>query len=333
MKRFLPVFFVVALGSFGLSSAFGQTIEACSGPGSVRYDDGTFEAAYYEWGFTFPEPPPFRTYVMAIDSPDPGSLLTKICIAWNHFLSGVGPADDFSFDINIWDSNGPGGGPGTLLARLRNVNDAPFPPRPSWRQYDVSSLGIRPAGRVFVGPVWAPTETGRVQIAADENGPTFQPGYGGRVETAASTPDRALGEIGAFPSYRTLGIRSLFEDTQSQQCVPNASTLCLVNGRFKVEIAWETNTDSGVGQARTIPGVDFSGLFWFFNSDNLEMLVKVLDACALNQKFWVFYAATTNVGFDMTVTDTTTGVEKIYRNNRGTAAPPVQDTEAFSCNP
>ena len=40
-------------------------------------------------------------------------------------------------------------------------------------------------------------------------------------------------------------------------------------------------------------GSDDSGLFYYRNPQNWEMLVKVLDACSFSQRFWVFAAATT----------------------------------------
>jgi hypothetical protein len=45
----------------------------------------------------------------------------------------------------------------------------------------------------------------------------------------------------------------------------------------------------------------------------------------------VFYAAATNVGFTVTVTDVQTGHKHQYINQNGTAAPPVQDTSALPC--
>jgi hypothetical protein len=60
------------------------------------------------------------------------------------------------------------------------------------------------------------------------------------------------------------------------------------------------------------------------------MLIKVLDRCGTPfDSFWVFYAATTNVGFELTVTDTVSGEVEIYRNPVGMTALPVQDTQAF----
>ena len=61
------------------------------------------------------------------------------------------------------------------------------------------------------------------------------------------------------------------------------------------------------------------------------MVLKVLDGCALNQHRWVFAAGLTDVGVTMSVTDTETGVEKLYGNPVGTAFQPVQDLEAFAC--
>jgi hypothetical protein len=58
----------------------------------------------------------------------------------------------------------------------------------------------------------------------------------------------------------------------------------------------------------------------------------MLDGCSLNDRFWVFYAATTNVEFTVTVTDTETGRQKQYFNPLGTPAPPIQDTQAFPCS-
>ncbi|MEM7349817.1 MAG: hypothetical protein AAF657_03355 [Acidobacteriota bacterium] len=65
------------------------------------------------------------------------------------------------------------------------------------------------------------------------------------------------------------------------------------------------------------------------------MLIKVLDACAseLGNRYWVFYAATTDVEFTLMVTDTETGIQKIYSNALGQAAPPILDTSAFATCP
>jgi hypothetical protein len=113
-------------------------------------------------------------------------------------------------------------------------------------------------------------------------------------------------------------------------CVANATSLCLNGARFRVTVAWATATGaSGAGQA--VPLTADSGYFWFFNAANIELVVKVLDACGVNARFWVFAGGLTNVDVVTTVTDTETGAEKIYTNPLGTAFQPLQDTSAFSC--
>ena len=78
-------------------------------------------------------------------------------------------------------------------------------------------------------------------------------------------------------------------------------------------------------------GVTQGGLFWFFGATNPEMLIKIIDGCTLTSKFWVFYAATTNVAFIVTVTDTMALDQAVYTNQDLQAAVPVQDTSALTC--
>ena len=125
-------------------------------------------------------------------------------------------------------------------------------------------------------------------------------------------------------------------DDESLVCVADEDTLCLNrDGRFKAEIEWAAfDGSSGRGQAFEI-GLRDSGLFYFFGEDNIEMLLKVLDACNLEgfNSYWVFYAATTNVEFTLTITDTANGATKVYGNALGNPAAPVLDTGAFMTCP
>jgi hypothetical protein len=125
----------------------------------------------------------------------------------------------------------------------------------------------------------------------------------------------------------------LDNDASQANCVPGAGTLCLLGGRFRAEITYRT-ANVGTGQGHAVPLSGQAGLFWFFDAANVEMLVKVIDGCGVPglDSFWVFYAATTNVDFTMTVTDTQTGVARQYRNPLGLAATPIQDVTTFrSC--
>jgi hypothetical protein len=113
----------------------------------------------------------------------------------------------------------------------------------------------------------------------------------------------------------------------SSTCVGTATSLCLNGGRFRLEVKWKDfQGGTGVGQAISL--TSDTGYFWFFNSANVELVVKVLDARVLNNRFWVFYGALSNVEYEMTVTDTLTGNVNTYVNPSGTFAS-RGDTGAF----
>ncbi|MCP3961008.1 MAG: PQQ-dependent sugar dehydrogenase [bacterium] len=115
-------------------------------------------------------------------------------------------------------------------------------------------------------------------------------------------------------------------------CMPSPTTLCLNDNRFKVEVDWETSTETG--RAQVVPGgTDDSSNLWFFSPSNWEMLIKVLDGCAINEHFWVFFAATTDVGLTVTVTDTQEGQVRVYTNPLDQPANAVTDASAFATCP
>ncbi len=113
-------------------------------------------------------------------------------------------------------------------------------------------------------------------------------------------------------------------------CVPNANTLCLESSRFRVTAFW-TNPDNSSGSGTAVPLSGDSGYFWFFSADNIELVVKVLDGCAVNSNHWVFASGLTNVNVTMIVEDTVTGRSQTYLNPQGQAYQPLQDTSAFPC--
>jgi len=130
-------------------------------------------------------------------------------------------------------------------------------------------------------------------------------------------------------------LAAALEAAPQAACTPTATQLC-IDGRFSLQATFHTQQGGGLaGNGHAIAlaslGAATGGLFWFFDGGNPEMLVKVIDACALNNHYWVFYAATTNVAFTVTVTDQQTGHTHHYNNTDGTSAQPVQDTSALPC--
>ncbi|MGE5414741.1 MAG: hypothetical protein ACM3NW_11230 [Syntrophomonadaceae bacterium] len=114
-------------------------------------------------------------------------------------------------------------------------------------------------------------------------------------------------------------------------CVPDATVLCLGNGRFRVTATW-ARADGSTGAGGAAPITDATGDFWFFDESNIELVVKVLDGCGLaSPRFWTFAGGLTNVGVTLLVEDTVTGASRTYTNAPGTAFPPLEDTQAFPC--
>jgi hypothetical protein len=114
-------------------------------------------------------------------------------------------------------------------------------------------------------------------------------------------------------------------------CVESATTMCLSDGRFAVSATWETQSNSGQGQAVRLTAD--TGYFWFFGSSNVEVVTKVINACSFSNTFWVFAGGLTDVRVVMTVRDSKSGSVRTYTNPRGTAFQPIQDTSAFATCP
>lgn len=136
------------------------------------------------------------------------------------------------------------------------------------------------------------------------------------------------GNIVGAPGFLTLPV--LAADCGTILLVPQA--VCLAD-RFIVSIDWR-KPDSTMGQGTLVGQSADTGIFWFFNEDNWEVMVKALDGCAFpNPRFWIFSAATTNVFYRMEVFDFVAGEQKIYFNYPGPPAPAVTDTSAFATCP
>ena len=184
-----------------------------------------------------------------------------------------------------------------IAAPLEIANSAPGDPESGW-----------PA---IVGYAWSGTN-------ATLNGSNLA-SHGGSQEFA--TP----GEV-------VLRVNGALEDRLEvvEQPCTDGPLLCLRGDRFLIEVDWR-DFDGNQGRAQVVPfGTSDSGLFYFFDQDNWELLVKVLDGCTFNSHFWVFAAGTTNVEYTLTVTDTATGLSKSYFNPLGVSAAAVTDTEALA---
>lgn len=117
-------------------------------------------------------------------------------------------------------------------------------------------------------------------------------------------------------------------------CEPDDRTLCLANGRFRVEAVFSLSS-LPEQTAHATQASDDSGEFWFFDADNVEIVVKVLDACGIEgfNNYWVFSTGLTDLDVRLTVTDTKSGSEKTYESDGNEPFGPAIDTAAFQTCP
>lgn len=167
------------------------------------------------------------------------------------------------------------------------------------------------------------TDTGTGVLEVFHNPPLHQASF---ADTQAFPAAAELSPPGPGGAARPRAV-SPGPGGRSRPCVADPATLCLGQGRFRVEVSWlDPSGLAGTGTA--LPHSDETGLFWFFNPENIELAVKILDARALTGTFWLFYGALSNVEYTLTVTDTETGAVRQYVNEQGNLAS-VADVEAF----
>lgn len=182
---------------------------------------------------------------------------------------------------------------------------------PSIPDFSFSQLAAIPDGRLF-------------SILSYTGPPIAPPPASSVVELVTETGTIVNGADIFFPS--NLAVR---EET----CSPSETALCFGAGRFEVSVLWQ-DFEGNTGEGRKLPFTSRdTGLFYFFNRDNWELMLKVLDGCAINQRWWVFGSASTNVEFTVSVTDTRTGELRTYNNPLGNLAGAIADTDAFAVCP
>jgi hypothetical protein len=304
IQRFGMVAVVMALGSVGAASAVTwQQTGACafSGTGTENVDRGFYITSY------------------------PGNNLSKIQLAYTA-------------------SNGAGGIWSITLTARRTRYDGPVIGSPQTLTVNVpeKSTGKEMfAVFDFAGaPVTAGDTITFTQTAQKFSGPLGDLFY----DVPTTTCQRVVETQGTTPPLDTPRNKAvgflLFEHVVTGQCIPSDTVMCVddVEGdrRYKVTASFHTSQDDGVaGPGESIPtsnlGVVHGGLLWFFTPDNPEVLIKLVNGCAISNHHWVFLSPATNVGFTITVLDTVTGQTVSYDNADLHAADPVQDTGTLNC--
>ena len=189
-----------------------------------------------------------------------------------------------------------------------------------------------PLGTIDEVRIWSVART-QAQVRSDLMSPIATPPAG--LEAAWTFDNNVNDAVGGHNGTRVGTTAFAFFGTGPNCTVAASSTALCLNSRFLVTAKFRTGaagTAESTAQVVTAPNPG-SGLFWFFSSDNWELLLKSINGCALNSFWWFFSAATTNVFYRIEVFDYPSGVQRIYFNYQGPPAPAVTDTSAFATCP
>ena len=147
--------------------------------------------------------------------------------------------------------------------------------------------------------------------------------------SAATTVSASGGLTGASVAAHVASTPAIAPPSTDAACTASATTLCLQQDRFAVQVDFLDPLHGGAATAAlAIPDGEESGLFSFFGGANFELGVKVLDGRPVNGKHWLFHAALTDVDYTLRATDTATGTTRTYHHAPGQLCGGA-DTDAF----
>ncbi|MFY9823975.1 MAG: hypothetical protein WAM82_21535 [Thermoanaerobaculia bacterium] len=313
----------VAQGASVGTIAIPKELRAASAQCSqgVVYDTGSFTAGY-SIGSGNPDD---ATMVMKFTLPAGTTRLDQVCGCFTR-SSAAGPSS-MSFEAVVYNDDGPGGAPGTILGSVNATASGIPMTSPQFYSINFSGSGIvLPDTSVYVGFRWP---GGNIGLCGDDSASTpLHTSYG---STNGGTSWINTQTMFSSDPPKVLGVR-LDPTPSATTCTPSATAMCLNNNRFRVEATFDT-TSGLSGQAQVVKLTDETGYLWFFSSTNVEVVVKALNACSYNNRYWVYSAGLTDVHVVLTVTDTQTGAVKTYTNPQGQAYQPKLDSSAFNTCP
>lgn len=190
----------------------------------------------------------------------------------------------------------------------------------------ISGLLMDPKGdQLYVGQSGA--------VAFDRNPTTGLLAYRDRALENADGVTWLSGanEMDLSPDGRHLYFASSFTDSVVSYDTGRSTAALLQGSRFAVSAAFSSAV--GDGDARPVTLTSDTAYFWFFQDSNVELVVKVLNGCGTNNRYWVFLAGLTNVEVEITVTDTANGESRVYTSPQGATFTPELDTQAFATCP
>ena len=133
---------------------------------------------------------------------------------------------------------------------------------------------------------------------------------------------------------------SLTCDATPPTCTASATEVCLLNGRFRVSVAFLNQFANPPapgnvlgGKLRDVPDNPDVAIFGISNFALIEVVVRIQDTRPFGlNRFDVYYGGVTDLEYTVTVTDTIRGVTKTYRNPPGTVGGGVDRTTFTTAN-
>jgi hypothetical protein len=248
-------------------------------------------------------------------------------------VGGLSPSTNYSFRIRARNTGGDSAYSNTASATTMAVaGSAPSAP---------TSLQATPATSTSIQLTWNDNASDETSYVVEMR-PTASGAYAPIATLSANATSYTATSLTALTSYtfRVKAHNGFGDSGTSNEAAattlpvvtacsdPNA--LCLAANRFSVTATFDTPAGQhGTGQPIRLTAD--TGYFWFFAATNVEVVIKVLDACGFTARpaFWVFASGLTDVHVVLTVTDLTSGQSHMYVNPIQTPFQPIQDTATF----
>ena len=279
-------------------------------------------------------------YFFSADNPE---LLVKVldgCDANGHYWVFGSAGTDLEYEVEIADAKD-----GRVIRYARDASDPLISDTSAFRCETASAAASGAAGSSLEWPL---AYGGAAEDERVQHGQTQWSGAYGGEALEASPPAATPLSVGA-------------EEVGYSRCFDQNYWACMEDGKFHVKVRYRlpegegreplkrvgfmtcsgypdvwgrSRLPGGCGWLRDATIGDNAALFYFFSWDNPEVLVKVLDGCAVNGHYWVFGSAATDLEHRVEVRDRrlapgTPDDTKQYVRNRSN--PLIADVEAFRC--
>jgi hypothetical protein len=213
---------------------------------------------------------------------------------------------------------------------------------------DPADIPFVPFGHGFAGETELGLRYGTIMAGSRET-PFFstpEPVYG-RILGSQEVSDAARALRYTIPDaarYSPTVVPYRDENPHGYDCRLSETAACMNERRFRVRAAYSTQSVSRAPakQLDTYGLADTGALFYFFGPDNPEMLVKVVNGCWLNDHWWVFGSAATDLVYEVAIEDLAAGGARLEYQHHGkgviagtngysTGTGVISDTMAFPC--